>query len=81
MSTCVVADSATGVLSVTATDPCTTLVVMTPAEFVGLSASPLNLTPSDGAELAASILGVWAIAWALRSLARALNTDGEVEEL
>jgi hypothetical protein len=35
----------------------------------------LSMTAADGALISSSILLLWAIAWATRQIARALNTD------
>lgn len=40
---------------------------------------PWNLSVSEGAQISAAILGVWALAWCLRALRRALSSDGNPE--
>lgn len=40
---------------------------------------PWNLSVSEGAQISAAILGVWAFAWCFRALRRALNSDGNPE--
>lgn len=78
---CVVVDSAASdVLRATAAEPCLGFVVLSPTEYSAWVVSPLNLSAEDGVLLSTAILGVWAVAWSFRALARALNTDGEVIE-
>jgi hypothetical protein len=40
---------------------------------------PWNLSVSEGAQISAAILGVWALAWCLRALRRVLSSDGVPE--
>lgn len=82
MAQCVVVTtlSGTDVLTPSSSDPCTGFVLLNPTEYSAWLVSPLNLSAADGLTLSVAILGVWAIAWGIRALARALNTDGEVNE-
>lgn len=82
MAQCVVPVNLSGVdvLSPAAVEPCTGLVVLTPAEYGAMSQNPFNLSPEDGTLVAAAVVGVWCIGWAMRALARVLSTDGEVNE-
>ena len=59
---------------------CTTLVVLTPAEYSALSNNPLNLSVTDGALVSAAVVSVWGIGWAWRQLSRTLNNDGDSQE-
>lgn len=65
-------------------DGCTVLYpfVMVPAETfselvaadgAGASASPFNLSTEDGAYISALIMGVWATAWAIKAVSRAIT--------
>lgn len=55
--------------------PCTSYVLVTPAEHAALSGSLLNLSIADGALLAFAVIAVWAIAWGFRALYRTLDFD------
>ena len=79
---CVVVDAGTGAVTATADDPCTTLLLVTPAEYGSFSASPFSVIsdPADAATLAVAIAAVWAVAWGFRALVKALDTDGEALE-
>ncbi|MCZ8252247.1 MAG: hypothetical protein O9318_07240 [Hylemonella sp.] len=44
-----------------------------------LALPPLQLTPEEGGQVAASILFLWAAAWAFRMAIRALNVDRKEE--
>lgn len=74
MAQCVAFDAG-GVLMVSNADPCTTLVVLTPAEYGAMSLAPFQLDTEAAGEIALAILGVWAVAWAFRMLIRAVNVD------
>lgn len=63
-----------------ASEPCTSLVVLTPAEYEALSHNPFNLTPEDGALVAGAVVSVWAMAWAFRALYGVLRPEGESPE-
>ena len=66
--------SASGLVSVTAR------VTALEAAAGGSVGSALTLTPADGAVLSASIIGVWAVAFAVRALIRVLHSgDSAVE--
>ena len=79
MAQCV-AVNADGSLSLSASDPCTELVVLTPAEYSTLATNPLNLSAEDGALMSIAIVGVWAVAWSIRALADVLRSGGEPNE-
>lgn len=51
-----------------------TLVLAVPAE---LQNDVMALTSTQGAEIGGAVLLVWAGAWVIRQVARALNVDGE----
>ena len=76
MAQCVIADPTTGALSVSSADPCTSLVVLTPAEYAVFSTNPLTLSAEDGATLSAAIATVWVVAWGIRAIYRAVGSDG-----
>jgi len=82
MSQCAVITNVSGVdvLAPSAADPCTSLVVLTPAEYSALAQNPFALSPEDGATVAAAVLGVWAIAWSFRALYDVVTDGGEVSE-
>lgn len=52
---------------------CEGFYLLTKSEVRELSGSPLNLSVEDGALVSASILTLWAIAWALRATRKALD--------
>jgi hypothetical protein len=79
MAQCVVIDGG-GVVTASAADPCPGFVVLTPTEYGSFLASPFSLSAEDGATVSIAIIGVWAVAFAFRALAKALHTDGEVNE-
>lgn len=79
MAQCITVN-ASGQLETSTADPCTTLVVLTPAEYAAVSANPFNLSPEDGALISGAVIGVWCIAWACRALQRVLSTDGESQD-
>lgn len=56
---------------------CTQLVVMTPVEYAAWLNNPLNLSIADGALISGAIAGVWAIAWGIKLIARAIDFDGD----
>ena len=76
MAQCVIVNPE-GSLQVSAADPCTSFVMLTPVEYGVLSTNPLNLSPEDGALTAAAVGAVWLLAWSLRAIRSALNTDGD----
>jgi len=43
------------------------------------SNGPFDLSISDGGLISGAVAGVWALAWVLRQLRAALDTDGEKE--
>jgi len=46
----------------------------------GTAVFPWNMTAGEGAVVGAAILGVWAVAWGFRQVARTLNMDEVVED-
>lgn len=70
MAQCVATTLVNGVYVLTPVDatPCTTLVVVTPAEYQAMSSSPFNLSLTDGALITSAILGVWGIGYCWRSI-------------
>lgn len=57
------------------------LVVFTAAEADQVFNSPVNLTVEQGAQLGASVLLVWATAWAIRAIACAIGPVHESDEV
>ena len=82
MSTCAIVTQVNGVdvFAPSGSEPCTSHVVLTPAEYAAMSQSPFNLSPEDGAAVGAAVVGVWAIAWAFRALYSVLRDGGEVSD-
>ncbi len=82
MSQCAIVTQVNGVdvIAPSVADPCTGLVVLTPAEYEAMATNPLNLSVEDGALVAGLIVGVWAIAWSFRALYSVLHDGGEVHE-
>lgn len=68
------------VLSPVADSPCTSLVVVTPAEYEVMSVSPFKLTIEEGALIASAVLGVWGIAACWRELAAFIGAGNSGEE-
>lgn len=54
-------------------EPCTSFVLVTPAEYSAIAASPFYLTAEDGFLLGSAVVGVWAAAFAIRAAIRALD--------
>lgn len=79
MTQCAVID-ANGFIVASAANPCTGVVLLTPVEYGLLNNSPLNLSLEDGSVLAVGIVAVWATAFAVRAVIRALGSDGAVTE-
>lgn len=48
-------------------------------KYQAANPSPFNLSIPDGSLVSGAIAGTWALAWVLKQLVRALNTDGEKE--
>lgn len=69
-----------GAVVESAADPCTGFVLLTPAEYGALAANPFYLTPAQGALIGAAIGAVWVTAWAWRTLARLVQSDGVPSE-
>lgn len=72
--------SSVSVLAQSTDSPCTTAVVLTPAEYGALSSNPFNLSMVDGALVSAAVVGVWGIGWAFRALTRTLDNGGDSTE-
>lgn len=68
------------VLSPVTAEPCTGLVVLTPAEYAHLSSSPFNLSIEDGFLVAGAVAAAWIGAWCWRALYRVLSDDGVVDD-
>lgn len=60
--------------------PCTSMVVITPAEYQSMSASPFVLSLTDGALISSAILGVWGIAVCWRELAAFIRGGSSGED-
>lgn len=67
------------VLVPVADSPCTSFVLVTPAEYESMSSNPFRLSLQDASLIAAAILGVWGIAVCWRELATFIRggTTGE----
>lgn len=65
------------VLSPVTAEPCTGLVVLTPAEYAHVSSNPFNLSNEDGVLIAGAVATVWIAAWCFKALIRTLNSDGD----
>jgi hypothetical protein len=76
MAQCVVVNGTTGQLETSTADPCTSLLVLTPAEYESMAANPFNLSVQDGAEVALGVIGVWVVAWCFRALYRVFYEPG-----
>jgi len=79
MAQCVVINGS-GLVEVTTANPCTTLVLVTPAEYAAMSSQIWNLSLEDGAVLGAGIIACWAAAYGVRAAIRALNVDDVSED-
>lgn len=74
--------NAAGVLQKSGDAPCPngSLVAFSELEFTTATASPWNLSLSDGGLIGAAIVGVWAIGYCIRSLVRVLSSgDSQTE--
>ena len=60
--------------------PCTSLLLLTPAEYGVVSGSPFNMTAEDGLVLSVAIVGVWAVAFSWHAIRRALGSTGGESE-
>ncbi|MFZ4551887.1 MAG: hypothetical protein ACOYNB_08690 [Aquabacterium sp.] len=56
------------VLSPVEATPCTTAVVLTPAEYELMASNPFRLGVDEAALLASAVLGVWGIGYCWRSI-------------
>ena len=72
MAQCVVVNT-DGSVSVSSADPCTSFVLLTPAEYDSATSSPFNLTLDQGALIAGAVAVVWVSGWAFKALFRVLN--------
>ncbi|CAH0352815.1 hypothetical protein [Aquabacterium sp. CECT 9606] len=52
---------------------------VTSLKYQASNPSPFNLSIPDGTLVSGAIAGTWALAWVIKQLVRALNTDGEKE--
>ena len=77
MAQCAVIASVSGtdVLVPSSADPCTGLVVLTPAEYAAIAASPFALSAEDGLALSVAIVGVWSAAYFWRSVRKSLEAN------
>lgn len=59
--------------------PCTSLVLLTPAEYELMSANPFRLDAADGLAVAVAIVSTWAAAFGFRALLNVLRDrqDGD----
>lgn len=69
-----------GVLQLTTTQPdsCAGYVLLTPSEYQQLSSMSgffLPLTPEQGAQISVAIIGVWIVAFVVRSMRNTLETS------
>lgn len=55
-------------VEVTTADPCTTLLLLTPAEYSAMASNPFVLSPEDGLLISGAVVGVWAAAWCWKAL-------------
>lgn len=83
MAQCVTVTNISGVdvLSPVTATPCTSMVVLTPAEYEFMSVSPFNLTLTEGALISAAVLGVWGIGACWRELAAFIKGGDSSEDL
>lgn len=82
MAQCVAIVTVAGqdVLAPVADDPCTTMVVVSPAEYGALSQNPFLLDAEDGMVWAVAIVGIWSAAYAWRAAMRALGGGSGSQE-
>lgn len=78
MAQCVVFNGASYVPSQAV--PCDGLVLLDPAEAYLATSSPFSLSIQDGFLIGGAIAAVWGTAWAIRAVARVLQSDGEAIE-
>lgn len=57
--------------------PCTSAVVLTPAEYEALSHNPFHLSMSEGGTVSAAVVGVWLIAYGAKEVSRLLRHGGD----
>lgn len=83
MAQCVAQTTVIGVkvLTPVTVTPCTTMVVLTPAEYEVMSVSPFRLTLEEGALISAAVLGVWGIGVCWRELAAFIKGGYTSEDL
>jgi hypothetical protein len=44
------------------------------------SSNPFDLSISEGSQVAGAILAIWAVAWSIKQIVRAINQDGDSSE-
>lgn len=76
MAQCVAINATTGAVEASTADPCTTLVLLTPAEYASWTASAFSLSAEDGAALGGAIVAAWCVAWGIRALYMVIQGDG-----
>jgi len=83
MAQCVTVSTVSGVevLTPVSASPCTSMVVLTPAEYEVMSVSPFRLTLEEGALISAAVLGVWGIGACWRELAAFIKGGDSSEDL
>ena len=80
MAQCVaLAQSSDGITVLTPVDvpECTSLLLLTPAEYSALVVNPFHLSIEDGALISGAIGAVWVLAWAVRAIRAALSPGGD----
>lgn len=79
MAECVTVSQVSGVdvIVPSSEQPCTTALLLTPAEFAHITLNPFVLTIEDGLLLSGSIVGLWAIAWGIKAVVLTLRSSDE----
>lgn len=79
MAQCVASVQVNGstVLAPVESVPCTSLVMLTPAEYEALSHNPFHLSMAEGGTVSAAVVGVWIIAYGAKEVTRLLRHGGE----
>lgn len=76
MALCVTENGGTGALEIVSSQPTDytscTMVVLSGAEA---GASPLALSAADGLQVAAAVVAVWGVAWAVKALILTLKEE------
>lgn len=60
-------------------EPCTSLLLLTPAEYAAVSQTPFVLSVEDGILVSGAVGAVWVFAWAVRSVRSVLSSHGDSE--